>query len=319
MKEKSGIIFMGTPQMAADCLKRLIRDGRPVKAVFTQPDRPVGRKREITPSPVKSVAKENNIPVYTPESLKTKEVEDIFNELSPKVAIVVAYGKIIPQNLLSIPESFINLHFSLLPLYRGAAPVQRALYDGQTVTGVSIQYLAAKLDAGDIIAEAPFTINPKDTTETLWERSVAIGASLLTRIAAQLLEGRLPATPQDETKVTYAAKMAREDGFIDWTWSARMIHNHIRACNPWPGAVTWRKGKEIKLWGSEWPVPAPGPLGSPGEIITTKKELFVCAIDGFIKITDLQPAGGARQKAEAFVAGLRGEKAFLENKPEDAE
>ena len=156
----------------------------------------------------------------------------------------------------------------------------------------------------------------KCTTETLWERSVAIGASLLTRVAAQLLEGRLPAVPQDETKATYAAKMSREDGFIDWTWSAKMIHDHIRACNPWPGAVTWRKGKEIKLWKSEWPVPDPGPLGIPGEITVAKKELFVSARDGFIKITELQPAGGARQTAEAFVAGLRGEKVFLENKPE---
>ena len=316
MKEKSGIIFLGTPQIAAACLKRLIKDGRPVKAVLTQPDRPVGRHRIVTKSPVKQAAEEAGIAVYTPESLKTEEIKELFEELSPKVAIIVAYGKIIPPNLLSIPESFINLHFSLLPLYRGAAPVQRALYDGRTTTGVSIQYLAAKLDAGDIIAEAPFTINPKDTTETLWERSVAIGASLLTRVAARLLEGRLPAVPQDETKATYAAKMSREDGFIDWTWSAKMIHDHIRACNPWPGAVTWRKGKEIKLWKSEWPVPDPGPLGIPGEITVAKKELFVSARDGFIKITELQPAGGARQTAEAFVAGLRGEKVFLENKPE---
>ena len=319
MKERQGILFLGTPQMAADCLKRLIKDGRPVTAVITQPDRPVGRHRIVTPSPVKTVAQENGIPVYTPESLKTEEVKKLFQELNPKVAVIVAYGKIIPEDLLSIPESFINLHFSLLPLYRGAAPVQRALYDGRPTTGVSIQYLAAKLDAGDIIAEAPFPINPKDTTETLWERSVAIGASLLTRVAAQLLEGRLPATPQDSQKATYAAKMAREDGFIDWTWNAKMIHDHIRACNPWPGAVTWRKGREIKLWKSEWPVPAPGPLGIPGEIFATKKELFVSARDGFIKITELQPAGGARQKAEAFIAGLRGEKVILEPKPEDAE
>lgn len=307
MSDREGILFLGTPQLAADCLKRLLEDGLPVKAVITQPDRPVGRKRIVTPSPVKQLALERGLAVHTPESFKTPETKALMEELNPKVAVVVAYGKIIPADILPIPESFINLHVSLLPQYRGAAPVQRALYDGQTVTGVSIQYLAARLDAGPIIADAPFTIAPSDTTESLWERCTAIGASLLTRVVAQLLEGPLPARPQDEGQATYAAKMAREDGFIDWSAPARTIHNHVRACNPWPGAVTWREGRELKIWGSALPGTQPAALAAPGTVLAEKKALYVACGDGYLQLTEVQPAGGARQNAQAFLSGLRGE------------
>ena len=318
MNQREGIVFLGTPDLAALCLEGLFEAQLPIIGVITQPDSPVGRKRIITPSPVKILAQEKGVPVFTPEDWK-EEGETLLRSLNPKVAVVVAYGRIIPPGSLVLPESFINLHFSLLPEYRGAAPVQRAIYEGKKETGLSIQYLAEKLDAGPIIAQEKISIEDDDTTASLWERCAKKGALLLQKVCKDLLQGRLPSTPQAEEKATYAAKMRREDGFLDWTRGAKELHDKIRACNPWPGAVTKRNGKELKIWKSALVKNAPGEVGQPGELLCVKNGLFVSTGEGFLELKELQTAGGARMSAAAYAAGLRQEQACFEGMMEEKE
>jgi len=206
--------------------------------------------------------------------------------------------------LLPVPRHFINLHFSLLPRYRGAAPVQRALMDGLDRTGVTVQHLAEKLDAGDIILQETVPIEPDDTTDTLLARCVATGAPLLVRAMASLERGVAPRIAQDDTAATLAPRLTQEDGYILWNNTAAAIVNRIRACNPWPGATTWIGGATVKIWHARVGAP-PSTAAAPGTILSHTRQLLVAAGDGVVDIIELQPAGKKRMTAAAFLAGHR--------------
>jgi methionyl-tRNA formyltransferase len=298
------IVFWGTPEAAADCLCYLIGRDLNIAGVVTQPDKPVGRKHVVTPPPVKCIAIDRHIPVLQPVSIKTPEFRQRLTALKPHVCVVVAYGKIIPAEILSIPEAFINLHFSLLPRYRGAAPVQWALMDGVKKTGVTVQHLVQKMDAGDIILQEQVAVADTDTADTLLNKCVSVGAPVLYRALELVLKGKAPRTKQNEAAATYACKITREHGYIDWHRPARDIYNQVRACTPWPGTTTWHTGTEYKIRSVR--VDDYTATGSaPGTLITSKHRLKVATGRGLLEILEIQPSNKPRMSAEAFLSGYR--------------
>jgi methionyl-tRNA formyltransferase len=297
-----GTVFWGTPVIAAECMRALHAAGEELVGVISQPDKPVGRARRLAAPPVKALALELGIECVQPVKLRTSELAHWLRRRAPYACIVVAYGKIIPSELLEIPTCFLNLHFSLLPAYRGAAPVQRALIDGCADTGVTVQHLAPELDTGDVILQEHVAIDDTDTTATLLQKCVARGAPLLVRALAELRAGTAPRVPQDHAGATYAAKLTRADGVIDWQASARAIHNRVRACNPWPGCTTTLGKDVLKIWRTAV-ADAAGNRLAPGTIEATRTHLRVTTGDGVLDILELQPAGRARMPAAAFLAG----------------
>lgn len=298
------ILFMGTPDFAAVSLERLLRDGHEVCGVFTQPDKPRNRNR-VTFSPVKELAVARGLPVYQPAALRDGEALAIVRELSPELIVVVAYGKLLPEELLALPKyGAINVHASLLPKYRGAAPINRAILEGETETGVSIMYLAKELDAGDVLRVAKTPIGPDETAPELWDRLAKLGAETLSAVIPAIADGSAVATPQDESGVTYAAMLSRKLSLVDWTKSAHAIHCQIRALQPWPCAATdVISGEEMKLHRSV--ETGETSAGHPGVIVRAGKDGIdvVCGDGKVLRLTEVQAQGGKRMSAGAYLLG----------------
>jgi len=298
------ILFMGTPDFAAVSLQRLMEDGHDVCGVFTQPDKPRNRNK-VTFSPVKELALANGLPVYQPVTLRDGGAMDTVRELAPELIVVVAYGKILLEDILSYPKyGSINVHASLLPKYRGAAPINRAILEGETETGVSIMYLAKELDAGDVLRAARTPIGPDETAPELWDRLAVLGAEALSETIPTLADGTAVATPQDESGVTYAAMLSRELSPVDWTKSAHAVHCQIRALQPWPCATTdVISGEEMKLHRSQ--ETGEETSARPGTIVRAGKDgIDVACGDGrVLRLLEVQAKGGKRMTAGAYLLG----------------
>ena len=295
------VVFMGTPDIAATCLKKIIEDGMDVVAVYTQPDRPKGRGMKMVFSAVKEVAISHNLPVFQPEHFREEETVEQLRALQPDVLAVVAYGRILPQRVLDIPKlGCINIHASLLPQYRGSAPYQWAVLDGLAETGVSAQYMAAKMDAGHVIGVAKTLIGENETAGQLLDRLAVLGADLLRDTLRQVENGTAVATKQDEAAVTYAPMLDKSMCPIDFTKSARQIHNQVRGLHPWPVATMELKGQRFKVHETR----VLDRSGKPGEILELNKQGLVIACgEGAIEIRQLQAEGGKRMAAPDYFRG----------------
>ncbi len=298
------ILFMGTPDFAAVSLERLIADGHEICGVFTQPDKPRNRNK-VTFSPVKECALAHDLPVYQPVTLKDGTALETVRQLAPELIVVVAYGRILPEDLLKIPTyGSINVHASLLPKYRGAAPINRAILDGETETGVSIMYLVKELDAGDVLRVAKTPIGPEETAPELWDRLAALGAQALSETIPTLADGTAVAMPQDGTKATYAAMLSRELSPVDWTRPAHAVSCQVRGLLPWPCASTdVINGEPMKLYAvketGETTSAAPGTIVAAG-----KQGIDIACGDGkLLRVTELQAQGGKRMAAGAYLLG----------------
>lgn len=297
------IVFMGTPDIAATCLKRIIEDGHDVAAVYTQPDRPKNRGMKMTVSPVKEAALRSGIPVYQPENFREDGAVEQLRALKPDVVAVVAYGHILPQSVLDIPtKACINIHASLLPKYRGSAPYQWAVLNGEKETGVSAMYLCRAMDAGDVIDTVSTPIDPDETAGELLDRLAVLGADLLSKTLTRFASGTVTATAQDETKVTYAPMLDKTICPIDWAGSSRQVHDHVRGLNPWPVATAELGGTSFKIY--ETAVLEENTDAAPGTVLgLTKKGLKVACGDGVIEIRTLQAPGGKRMSAPDYFRG----------------
>ncbi|WP_112180798.1 MULTISPECIES: methionyl-tRNA formyltransferase [Paraliobacillus] len=296
------VVFMGTPDFAVPILKQLVEDKYNVVLVVTQPDRPKGRKRQLTPPPVKEEAMKQGIPVYQPEKVK-----DTFQDIlayEPDIIVTAAFGQILPKALLEVPKfGCINVHASLLPELRGGAPIHYALLQGKRETGITIMYMAEKLDAGAIISQAKIAINHDDHVGSLHEKLAGVGASLLQETLPTILEQTAQPVEQDETLVTYAPNIKREQEKIDWNETNHEIYNHIRGLHPWPVASTTLNGNNIKIWWGEVdPTTYPN---KPGEIVAVSPEgiIVCCGNKEGIKITEIQPSGKKKMSVADFVRG----------------
>ena len=295
------VVFMGTPDIAATCLNQILEDGFDVVGVYTQPDRPKGRGMKVVFSAVKEVAISHNLPVFQPEHFREEETVEQLRALQPDVLAVVAYGRILPQRVLDIPKlGCINIHASLLPQYRGSAPYQWAVLDGLAETGVSAQYMAAKMDAGDVIGVAKTPIGENETAGQLLDRLAVLGADLLRDTLRQVESGTAVATKQDEAAVTYAPMLDKSMCPIDFTKSARQIHNQVRGLHPWPVATMELKGQRFKVHETR----VLDRSGKPGEILELNKQGLVIACgEGAIEIRQLQAEGGKRMAAPDYFRG----------------
>lgn len=295
------VVFMGTPDFAVPCLQKLIDNKYDIAAVFTQPDKKTGRKQLLTPPPVKVLAQENSISVYQPASLKNGDAAEIIANINPDIIIVVAYGKILPPSVLSVPiYGCINVHASLLPKYRGAAPIQWAVLNGDSETGVCIMQMDEGLDTGDIISEVKTNIDINETSEQLFDRLSVIGADALVDVLPKIEAGNI--SPQKQIgESSYASMISRDLSPINWNKSAFDIHNQIRGLNSWPGASTVIAGKQVKIHAS---LLSDMNGAKPGEIIAVGKDITVSCGDGHcIDITELQPAGKKKMDSKSFAAG----------------
>ena len=293
---------MGTPDFAAVTLEALIAAGHEICGVLTQPDKPRNRNK-VTYSPVKECALAHGIPVYQPLTAKDAETQALVESLHPELTVVVAYGQILPQKLLDVPEfGSVNVHASLLPKYRGAAPIQWAVLDGEAETGVSLMYMTRRLDAGDVIATVRTAIGAEETAPELWERLAKLGGELLVATIPHLQDGTASRTPQDESVFTYAPMLTKAMSPVDWNRSAAAIHNQIRGLQPWPCAVAEIDGRLCKLFRAE--------IGSetkavPGAILRADKQgIEVACGDGrSLRILELQGEGGKRMNAASYLNG----------------
>ena len=295
------VVFMGTPDIAATCLKKIIADGFEVVGVYTQPDRPKGRGMKMVFPPVKEVAIANNLPVFQPENFREDETVEQLKALQPDVVAVVAYGRILPQRVLDlVPKGFINIHASVLPQYRGSAPYQWAVLDGLKETGVSAQFMVHAMDAGDVVGVSKTPIGPDETAGELLDRLAVLGADLLSETLTKYENKELIPVPQDETKVTMAPMLDKSMCPIDWTKTAQQIHDKVRGLHPWPVATMELQGKKFKVHATKI---VPG-SGEPGEILgLTKTGLKIACGDGAIEVTSLQAEGGKRMAAPDYFRG----------------
>lgn len=298
------VVFMGTPAFSAPILRMLHEEGYEVLAVVTQPDRPVGRKKVLTPPPVKEEAVRLGLRVIQPEKLRgSEELQQIIN-LGADIIITAAFGQILPKELLEAPRlGCINVHASLLPKYRGGAPIHQAIIDGQATTGVTIMYMAEKLDAGDIISQREITIEDTDHTGSMFEKLSDVGRELLKDTLPSIVEGTNARIPQDESQVTYASNISREQERIDWQKDARTIYNQVRGLHPWPVAYTTFEGANFKIWWAQ--VGQTSTSREPGEVVAIHKDSFEIATGegGTLEVLDLQPAGKKRMTAEEYLRG----------------
>ena len=294
---------MGTPDIAATCLKKIIADGFEVVGVYTQPDRPKGRGMKMVFPPVKEVAISNGIAVFQPENFRSDEDVQELRDLKPDVIAVVAYGRILPQRVLDIPaRGCVNIHASLLPQYRGSAPYQWAVLDGLTETGVTAQYMALKMDAGDIIDVSKTPIGPNETAGELLEHLAVLGADLLSKTLGRMASGDVAGTPQDGSLATYAPMLDKTMCSIDWSKTAQQIHNQVRGLNPWPVATTELGGKRFKVY--QTALMNETTDAAPGTVLgLSKKGLRVACADGVVEIRILQAEGGKRMAAPDYFRG----------------
>lgn len=307
------IVFMGTPEFAVPALRMLIEEGYTVRAVITQPDRPKGRKRELTPPPVKIEAMKHGIPVLQPEKLRRPEAVEAIRALQPDLIVTAAYGQILPKSVLDLPRhGCINIHASLLPKYRGGAPIHHAIMNGETVTGVTIMYMAEGLDTGDMISKVEVPIEATDNTGTMFEKLSVAGAELLRKTLPDLIAGKIAPVPQNDAEATYAPNVKREDERIDWSRPAVQIFNQVRALSPEPGAFTYWNGDVLKVRGCANPLARSGspqsrPLASPhapGTVLScTDEGIEVATGDGTLWLTVIQPAGKKAMDVAQFRRG----------------
>ena len=295
---------MGTPAFAVPSLCALVESGYDVAAVFTQPDRPVGRGHKLTGPPVKQAAVELGLEVYQPESAKTDEAYAYLDEKSPDVIVVVGYGQIISQRVIDLPRyGCVNVHSSLLPHLRGAAPINWAIVRGDTVTGVTTMQIVKKLDAGDILAVSETPIRTDEHTPELAERLAAMGAQLLIETLQGLVAGEITPAPQDHDASTYAPMMKREDGLIHWEAPATEVYNRLRGFDPWPGAYTYFRGKRLHIRQAQ----VVEGSAAPGCMVIEGNELKIGCGDGVLQAVELQPEGKRSMPAAAFINGYRPE------------
>ena len=296
------IVFMGTPDIAAVCLDRILKDGFEVMGVYTQPDRPRGRGMKLTASPVKVLAQSAGIPVFQPDSFREEETVEALRALKPDICAVVAYGRLLPQKVLDIPKyGCINIHASLLPKYRGSAPYQWAVLNGEKETGVTAMYLVREMDAGDMIDAVRTPIGENETAGELLDRLAQLGAGLLSKTLARFAsQGKVPAQPQDPAQVSFAPMLDKSFCPIDWTKPAGLVHDQVRGLNPWPVATMVLGGKLFKVYET---VLTEG-RGSPGEVLgLTKTGLRVACGEGAVEIRTLQAEGGKRMSAADYFRG----------------
>ena len=300
------IVFMGTAELSCASLEKLAHDGHfQIAAVVTQPDKPRGRELKPQPSPVKLLAQKLKLPVLQPARARDENFISELRQLQPDLVAVVAYGQILPPAILDLPKfGCVNVHTSLLPKYRGAAPVQSAILNGETETGVTIMKMDAGLDTGDILAQTRTPILPEDNSQTLHDRLAQLGADLLVETIPNYVAGKILVRPQPKEGATYAAKIKKEDGKIDWNEPAEKILNRLRAFTPWPGAFTFLKTEAkpqlLKIWKAE----VVEESGNAGEILSVDKNGIVIACGkNSLRILELQREGGRRLEAREFLAG----------------
>ena len=300
------ILFMGTPEISMISLKRLIDDGHNIVAVVTGEDKPRGRGNVMTPTPCKSLAMEKGIPVYTPKTLRDDAFSTLLSEIDPDLIVVVAYGKILPRSVLDYPKyGCINLHVSLLPKYRGAAPMQRAIMCGEKETGVTIMHMADGVDTGDIITVEKFPISDTDDFEAIHDRSALVGSALLSKTIPEIFEGRAERIPQDDSLATHAAKIEKADCKLDFTKSAKNLDFQIRGTTPIPGAFAYLNGKMLKINRAR---PIEG-KGNAGEVISLNSqgegEIVIACGEGALSVTHVIPEGKGKMTAGDFIRGRK--------------
>lgn len=294
------IIFMGTPDFAVPSLEILIKSKHEVCAVFCQPDKPKGRGKKMQFPPVKETALQADIPVFQPETLKNADVQAEINEMNADLIVVAAYGKILPKAVLDAPKlGCVNVHGSILPKYRGAAPIQRAVIDGEKSTGVTIMFMGEGLDTGDIISVSETEIQKAETAGELFDRLKVIGAELLIETLEKMEKGDFSRTPQDDTLATHAPMLKKSEGNIDWSKTSEEIYNQIRGLNPWPCAFSFLNGKKLKIYASEI-LNANGQAGTAAEI---NGDFIVYCGKGALKLTEIQAENAKRMSGKSYLLG----------------
>jgi methionyl-tRNA formyltransferase len=297
------VVFMGTPEFAVPTLEALLESKHTVRAVITQPDKPAGRGRQLKAPPVKKLALERGVPCLQPAKLRDQAVIEEIASFRPEVIVVAAYGKILPPQVLAIPpRGCINVHASLLPKYRGAAPIQWAIIHGETETGITIMLMDEEMDHGPILLQRPVPIMPEETAGELHDRLAPIGAACLMEALDKLESGTLVPRPQDHSRATYAPMLTKEDGRVDWSQPARSVLWRIRGVTPWPGAATTLEGEPLKIWKASL-----GPEeveGQPGEVVSAADQgLLVACGQGSVLVEELQLAGKRRMDVASFLRG----------------
>ena len=298
------ILFMGTPDFAVPSIRALVEAGHDVCGAFTQPDKPKNRGMKLQPTPVKEFCLEHDIPVFQPTKLRDGTALAQISELAPELIVVAAYGRILPDEILNYPaKGCINVHSSLLPRYRGAAPINWAILNGDKVSGVTIMHMATELDAGDIISQVETPIDPDETVESLHDRLADLGAKLLTETVEAIGNGTATRTPQNAEQVTFAPMLSRELSAMDWTKSARALHDQVRGLIPWPAAVAELGGVRCKVFATK--VCGETTHAEPGTVVKAGKKglKIACGEGSVLEICELQPDGKKRMPANAFLQG----------------
>lgn len=308
MSDSLRVIFAGTPDFAARHLDALLAVNYNVVGVFTQPDRPAGRGKKLMPSPVKVVAQEHGLPVFQPASLRPADNQQLIADLNADIMVVVAYGLILPKAVLEMPRlGCINVHGSLLPRWRGAAPIQRSLWAGDNETGVTIMQMDVGLDTGDMLYKLACPITPDDTSASLYDKLAELGPQGLIETLQLLASGKAKPEVQDESKVTYAEKLSKEEALLDWSLSAAQLERCIRAFNPWPMSYFMMDGQPVKVWKAS--VIETAMNAAPGTILEADKQgIQIATAQGVLNIEELQPAGKKAMKAQDL---LNSRKAFF--------
>jgi methionyl-tRNA formyltransferase len=296
-------IFLGTPQFAVPTLERMMSAGHAVELVVTQPDRPKGRGNAISMSPVKEAALSHHLEVFQPERIRRTEAVERLRAIQPEIMVIVGYGQIIPQSILDIaPRGILNVHASLLPKYRGAAPIQWSIVNGEAFTGVTIMRIDAGLDTGDMLLKAETAVGENESAVDLSPRLADMGAALLVQALAEI--ERIVPVKQDPAEATLAPILKKEDGLIDWTLPARAIHNRVRGLQPWPGAHTSFRGQTLHVWTSRTTGEACNQ--APGTLVAKDRRLYAAAGDGlFLELREVQLEGRKRLAGEVFANGAR--------------
>lgn len=305
-KNDCRIVFMGTPDLARTVLERVLSEGYQVVAAVTQTDKPKGRGGQMAFSPVKELCLEKNIPVLQPERAKSDEFYEELNKYAPDMILVAAYGKILPKRVLDLPKyGCINVHTSLLPDYRGAAPIQWAVLNGEEKTGATIMYMDEGCDTGDIISQRELYLAADETGGSLHDKLAVLGGELLVETMPSILDGSAVRTKQDHSKSRYVGLIEKSLGNLDFTRPAVELERYVRGLDPWPGAFTYIDGKLLKIWKAEV---IPGDAGAePGSLVENKgKSLNFATGDGVLAVTELQPEGKKRMPAAAYLNGLKG-------------
>jgi methionyl-tRNA formyltransferase len=310
-KNNARIVFMGTPDFAVPSLEALVEHGWNVVCVVTQPDRPKGRKKELTPPPVKETAERLGLTVFQPEKCRHPESVETLRSYRPDLIVTAAYGQLLPKDLLELPPAgCVNVHASLLPKYRGGAPIHHAIIRGETKTGITLMYMDEGLDTGDMIRQVEVEISDTDTAGSLYDKLKIAGAKLLIDSLEEILNGQVERIPQDHSQATYAPNIKSEDERIDWNRPARDVYNQIRGLNPWPVAYTEYRGARLKIWASALPETESihkdvnAQNVAPGTVVNTDDGVIEVAVkDGTIQLTEVQPAGKRKMTAADFIRG----------------